>query len=129
MEVLDRYFGNVCELDIIFNFHKVCGVVRKIVLVGVLSRVWFVKLKYSGVRSVIQHWQYPVLAVLAVLYGGIVAMVAWWYGGHGGQHKPTRTLVLYGGMVSMVAWWCSGQHEPTRTFTITERSWKASMHA
>ena len=22
-EVLDRYFGNVCELDIIFNFHKV----------------------------------------------------------------------------------------------------------
>jgi hypothetical protein len=21
---LDRYFGNVCELDIIFNFHKVC---------------------------------------------------------------------------------------------------------
>ena len=23
VEVLDRYFGNVCELDIIFNFHKV----------------------------------------------------------------------------------------------------------
>ncbi|KAH8044131.1 hypothetical protein JL720_17183 [Aureococcus anophagefferens] len=22
VEVLDRYFGNVCELDIIFNFHK-----------------------------------------------------------------------------------------------------------
>lgn len=22
-QVLDRYFGNVCELDIIFNFHKV----------------------------------------------------------------------------------------------------------
>jgi hypothetical protein len=26
-QVLDRYFGNVCELDLIFNFHKVstCG--------------------------------------------------------------------------------------------------------
>ena len=23
VEVLDRYFGNVCELDIIFNFHIV----------------------------------------------------------------------------------------------------------
>lgn len=23
VEILDRYFGNVCELDIIFNFHKV----------------------------------------------------------------------------------------------------------
>ena len=25
VEVLDRYFGNVCELDLIFNFHKVSG--------------------------------------------------------------------------------------------------------
>ena len=25
VEVLDRYFGNVCELDLIFNFHKVCA--------------------------------------------------------------------------------------------------------
>lgn len=24
VEVLDHYFSNVCELDIIFNFHKVC---------------------------------------------------------------------------------------------------------
>ena len=22
LQVLDRYFGNVCELDLIFNFHK-----------------------------------------------------------------------------------------------------------
>ena len=22
VEVLDKYFGNVCELDLIFNFHK-----------------------------------------------------------------------------------------------------------
>ncbi|RVX10558.1 AP-1 complex subunit sigma-2 [Vitis vinifera] len=24
VEILDRYFGSVCELDLIFNFHKVC---------------------------------------------------------------------------------------------------------
>lgn len=23
VEVMDQYFGNVCELDIVFNFHKV----------------------------------------------------------------------------------------------------------
>ncbi len=23
VEILDKYFGNVCELDIIFNFHVV----------------------------------------------------------------------------------------------------------
>ena len=27
MECLDRYFGNVCELDLIFNFHKAARVV------------------------------------------------------------------------------------------------------
>ncbi len=24
MEVLDSFFGNVCELDLVFNFYKVC---------------------------------------------------------------------------------------------------------
>ena len=28
VEVLDRYFGNVCELDLIFNFHKVAPVMH-----------------------------------------------------------------------------------------------------
>ena len=23
VEILDQYFGNVCELDLVFNFHKV----------------------------------------------------------------------------------------------------------
>ena len=26
VEMLDKYFGNVCELDLVFNFHKVRGV-------------------------------------------------------------------------------------------------------
>ena len=25
VEVLDMYFGNVCELDLVFNFHRVFG--------------------------------------------------------------------------------------------------------
>ena len=28
VEVLDRYFGNVCELDIIFNFHKAINLIN-----------------------------------------------------------------------------------------------------
>ena len=27
VEILDQYFGNVCELDLVFNFHKVVCVV------------------------------------------------------------------------------------------------------
>lgn len=27
VEVLDRYFSNVCELDLVFFFHKVCSIV------------------------------------------------------------------------------------------------------
>lgn len=34
VEILDRYFGNVCELDIIFNFHKVCYQVHHVWIVG-----------------------------------------------------------------------------------------------
>lgn len=26
VEVLDAFFGNVCELDLVFNFYKVCWV-------------------------------------------------------------------------------------------------------
>ncbi|KAL6079663.1 AP-2 complex subunit sigma [Balamuthia mandrillaris] len=34
VEVLDSYFGNVCELDLVFNFHKVYAVVDEIFLAG-----------------------------------------------------------------------------------------------
>jgi AP-2 complex subunit sigma-1 len=26
VEVLDQFFGNVCELDLVFNFYKVSGI-------------------------------------------------------------------------------------------------------
>eukprot|EP00951_Prasinocladus_malaysianus_P047450 scaffold650505_cov42-Prasinocladus_malaysianus.AAC.1 len=32
VEVLDRYFGNVCELDLIFNFHKAYYMLDEILL-------------------------------------------------------------------------------------------------
>lgn len=32
VEVLDQFFGNVCELDLVFNFYKVCWPLK----VGVL---------------------------------------------------------------------------------------------
>ena len=37
VEVLDRYFGNVCELDIIFNFHKAYYIVDELFIGGELQ--------------------------------------------------------------------------------------------
>ncbi len=34
MEVLDRYFGNVCELDLIFNFHKAYYILDELLIAG-----------------------------------------------------------------------------------------------
>eukprot|EP01098_Paradermamoeba_levis_P007169 TRINITY_DN296_c0_g2_i2.p1 TRINITY_DN296_c0_g2~~TRINITY_DN296_c0_g2_i2.p1 ORF type:complete len:179 (-),score=47.67 TRINITY_DN296_c0_g2_i2:85-543(-) len=34
VEILDRYFGNVCELDIIFNFHKAYFILDEFVMAG-----------------------------------------------------------------------------------------------
>ena len=36
VELLDQYFGNVCELDLVFNFHKVLSVVDEYILAGEL---------------------------------------------------------------------------------------------
>ena len=32
VEILDHYFNNVCELDLVFNFHKVRGIRTKTVM-------------------------------------------------------------------------------------------------
>jgi AP-1 complex subunit sigma 1/2 len=37
MQVLDRYFGNVCELDIIFNFHKAYYIIDELFINGELQ--------------------------------------------------------------------------------------------
>lgn len=37
VEVLDRYFGNVCELDIIFNFHKAYYILDEMFIGGHLQ--------------------------------------------------------------------------------------------
>jgi len=34
VEILDKYFGNVCELDIIFNFEKAYFVLDELILGG-----------------------------------------------------------------------------------------------
>ncbi|OEL16898.1 AP-1 complex subunit sigma-1, partial [Dichanthelium oligosanthes] len=36
VEILDRYFGNVCELDLIFNFHKAYFILDEILIAGEL---------------------------------------------------------------------------------------------
>lgn len=44
VECLDKYFGNVCELDIIFNFHKAYYLLEEIVLSGYMqeSSKWLI---------------------------------------------------------------------------------------
>lgn len=37
VEVLDRYFGNVCELDLIFNFHKAYHILDELLIAGELQ--------------------------------------------------------------------------------------------
>ncbi len=37
VECLDRYFGNVCELDIIFNFHKAYFIIEEILAAGYIQ--------------------------------------------------------------------------------------------
>lgn len=37
VEALDKYFGNVCELDLIFNFHKAYYILDEIILAGELQ--------------------------------------------------------------------------------------------
>lgn len=34
VEVLDHFFNNVCELDLVFNFHKVYMVIDEYILAG-----------------------------------------------------------------------------------------------
>ena len=34
VEILDRYFGNVCELDIIFNFHRAYAILYEVFVGG-----------------------------------------------------------------------------------------------
>jgi len=37
VEMLDRYFGNVCELDLVFNFHKVYAILDEYIVAGELQ--------------------------------------------------------------------------------------------
>ena len=34
VKVLDRYFGSVCELDLIFNFHKAYQILDELMICG-----------------------------------------------------------------------------------------------
>jgi len=42
VEVLDKYFGSVCELDIIFNFEKAYFILDELILGGEMQvRTWY----------------------------------------------------------------------------------------
>ena len=43
VEVLDKYFGSVCELDIIFNFEKAYFILDELILGGELQVIQILK--------------------------------------------------------------------------------------
>jgi len=47
VEILDRYFGNVCELDLIFNFHKAYFILDELLIAG--------ELQETSKREVLKH--------------------------------------------------------------------------
>eukprot|EP01055_Gregarina_sp_Pseudo9_P005197 Gregarina_sp_Pseudo_9__5196@NODE_568_length_2567_cov_37_572785_g537_i0_p4_GENE_NODE_568_length_2567_cov_37_572785_g537_i0NODE_568_length_2567_cov_37_572785_g537_i0_p4_ORF_typecomplete_len144_score18_46Clat_adaptor_s/PF01217_20/1_3e44_NODE_568_length_2567_cov_37_572785_g537_i017012132 len=51
VESLDRYFGNVCELDLIFNFNKVYQLIDDCLIGGEISEVSIEEM-LSNVRSI-----------------------------------------------------------------------------
>ena len=55
VEVLDRYFGSVCELDLIFNFHKAYQIIDEVMVCGYVhesSNFTTIRLQYSLLRSI-----------------------------------------------------------------------------
>jgi len=47
VEVLDKYFGNVCELDLIFNFHQAYFILEEMIVGGHIiesSKKWVLKM-------------------------------------------------------------------------------------
>lgn len=51
VEILDRYFGNVCELDIIFNFHKAYYLLDETVIAGELQETSKQKVLHATVAQ------------------------------------------------------------------------------
>jgi Clathrin adaptor complex small chain len=39
VEILDHYFNNVCELDLVFNFHKVLSTACTLHLQGLVTSI------------------------------------------------------------------------------------------
>ncbi|OCF40832.1 clathrin assembly protein [Kwoniella heveanensis CBS 569] len=51
VEVLDRYFGNVCELDLIFNFQKAYAILDELIIAG--------EMQESSKKAVLKIVRYP----------------------------------------------------------------------
>ena len=64
VEILDRYFGNVCELDIIFNFHKAYYIIDELFIGGFLQETSKAEVCILYILCVL----YTVCYILYVIY-------------------------------------------------------------
>ncbi|GLT74535.1 hypothetical protein SLA2020_463240 [Shorea laevis] len=70
VEILDRYFGSVCELDLIFNFHKAYYILDEILIAGELQE----SSKRTVIRLIdVQDTIVEVAKEQASLVGNIIA--------------------------------------------------------
>lgn len=51
VEILDHYFSNVCELDLVFNFHKVLPLLESYTAVSVQATTMPLKFCYKALKS------------------------------------------------------------------------------
>ena len=58
VEVLDRYFGSVCELDIIFNFHKAYYIIEEILAGDTIKKDYLRKI-CEGLMLCVGTYQIP----------------------------------------------------------------------
>jgi len=71
VELLDQYFGNVCELDLVFNFHKVHLLIDEMVVGGEIMEI-SKKMILGAMRSIhmMKWFLWVVCEILGILFLG-----------------------------------------------------------
>lgn len=55
VEVLDAFFGNVCELDLVFNFYKVSALVKRRITIYQKVGTWKLMI-YRSMQSLTRYF-------------------------------------------------------------------------
>ena len=73
VEVLDQYFGSVCELDLVFNFYKVYQILDEMVVGGEVMETSKLIINRAMKSADYYEWKISREVVLSVMLKDIVA--------------------------------------------------------